>query len=90
MSETKGNEHIRKAPFERPTAADLLASSNRQRVDDEAHLPHVGEPESENAMAGDLGTMQNLISHFLLKNTVCLRVSESEMYQLFLHSSLPT
>ena len=36
----------------------------------------------------DLGTMQNLISHFLLKNTVCLRVSESEMYQLFLHSSL--
>ena len=35
-----------------------------------------------------LGTMQNLISHFLLKNTVCLRVSESEMYQLFLHSSL--
>ena len=88
MSETKGNEHIRKAPFERPTAADLLASSNRQRVDDEAHLPHVGEPESENAMAGDLGTMQNLISHFLLKNTVCLRVSESEMYQLFPHSSL--
>ena len=36
----------------------------------------------------ELGTMQNLISHFLLKNTVCLRVSESEMYQLFLHSSL--
>ena len=32
--------------------------------------------------------MQNLISHFLLKNTVCLRVSESEMYQLFLHSSI--
>ena len=28
----------------------------------------------------DLGTMQNLISHFLLKNTVCLRVSASEMY----------
>jgi hypothetical protein len=36
----------------------------------------------------NIGTMQNLISHFLLKNTVCLRVSESEMYQLFLHSSL--
>ncbi|MBQ1411632.1 MAG: hypothetical protein IIY93_00395, partial [Clostridia bacterium] len=32
--------------------------------------------------------MQNLISHFLLKNTVCLRISASEMYQLFLHSSL--
>ena len=35
-----------------------------------------------------LGTMQNLISHFLPEITVCLRVSASEMYQLFLHSSL--
>ena len=34
--------------------------------------------------------MQNLISHFLLEITVCLRVSASEMYQLFLHSSLTT
>ena len=71
MSETKGNEHIRKAPFERPTAADLLASSNRQRVDDEAHLPHVGEPESENAMAGDLDDAEwlNMALEKILKMT---------------------
>ena len=31
--------------------------------------------------------MQNLIGHFLPEITVCLRVSASEMYQLFLHSS---
>jgi hypothetical protein len=37
-----------------------------------------------------LGTMQNLIGHFLPEITVCLRVSASEMYQLFLHSSLGT
>ena len=79
MSETKGNEHIRKAPFERPTAADLLASSNRQRVDDEAHLPHVGEPESENAMAGDLDDAEWL--NMALENILKMTDGQEESHQ---------
>ena len=79
MSETKGNEHIRKAPFERPTAADLLASSNRQRVDDEAHLPHVGEPESENAMAGDLDDAEWL--NMVLENILKMTDGQEESHQ---------
>ena len=79
MSETKGNEHIRKAPFERPTAADLLASSNRQRVDDEAHLPHVGEPESENAMAGDLDDAEWL--NMALENILKMTDGQEEGHQ---------